>query len=311
MRPWLTTFVLLLFGTCCSSAQLQFTQQVKVLQCDQTVLTPNSTIDAGATQVGLTTSPSICIVNTGTAPITLTQITVTGSDFSDPGNAILPAVIKPNQTAPAFVVGPTFAPTATVTRTGQISFTDDATGSPQTFMLTGTGFTDFGVNLWPALTVSNTQTITAGQRAEYLMSVSGATSPPAASPFTGNISLSCSNLPPGASCTFSPSVISLGNGVEFMGFNANVTTTAGTAASFQAPGSKLGYSFAAFLVLALALPRKRRRGVALIACLLLALLASCGGSSKTTPTPSGTFPFSVNASANGVTHSKTMVMVVK
>jgi hypothetical protein len=127
------------------------TQQIKVLQCDQTVLAPNTTIDVGAIQVGLSTFSPMCIVNTGTAPITLTNITVTGSDFNANGNATLPAVIQPNQTAPAFGAGPTFAPTAPVTRTGQISFTDDATGSPQTFMLTGTGFTDFGVNLWPAL----------------------------------------------------------------------------------------------------------------------------------------------------------------
>jgi len=309
MRSWLGPFFLVLFGTCLTSAQLQFTQEMKVLQCDQTVIAPNSTIDVGALQVGLSTPSPICIVNTGTAPITLTNITVTGSDFNANGSPTLPAVIQPNQTAPAFVADATFVPTAAGTRTGQISFTDDATGSPQTFNLSGTGFTDFGLNL--NLTVSNKQTVTAGQIAEYLMSISGATSPPGPSFFNGAVSLSCGNLPPGASCTFPSGAITLQNGMEFVAFEAKISTTGGTATSRQTPGSKLWYSLAVFLALALALPRNRRKAAALMACLLLALVVSCGGSSKTTPTPSGTFPFSVNASANGVTHSKTMVLIVK
>ena len=316
MRVKLTPLVLLLFGACCCSAQLQVTQLLHVTLCDHTVIVPSSTIDAFATQVGLSSSVGLCLSNTGTTAITITNITVTGSDFSSTGN-VLPMVIQPGSADFSNVIVFTFAPTAAGDRTGQISLTDDASGSPQTFPLTGTGFTDFGLSMWPTEMVSNTQTITAGQRADYLMAVTGATSPPAPSSFNGTVSLSCSNLPPGASCTFSPSSISLQGGMQFMGFNANVSTTASGAASFQTPGSKLWYSFTSFLALVLALPRrrgspKRGRGVALVACLLLALVASCGGgSSKTTPTPSGTFPFSVNASANGVSHSKAMVLVVK
>ena len=98
-----------------------------------------------------------------------------------------------------------------------------------------------------------------------------------------------------------------------MGFNANVNTTARPAASFQTPGSGLWFSFAVFFGLVFALSRKRRTSIAiLIACLLLVPVLSCGsGKSVSSPTPAGTFPFSVNASANGVTHSKTMVLVVK
>ncbi len=310
MRIRLGCLLVLLFSSYCSFAQLQVSVFTGVsLGCAKTVVPPNSTIDVGALQVGLSAPEGLCLANTGTSAITLSAITVTGADFSQSGN-VLPLVIQPNQEPP--VVGFTFAPTAAGTRTGQISFTDDASGSPQTFMLSGEGFTDFGLNTLVA--GDNTQTVTAGQIASYAMTLTGAAIPPGPTAFNGIVNLSCSNLPPGASCGFAPSSVPLQSGSEFLDVSLNVSTTAAAAASLHPPRVKLWYSLAAVFAVALAASGKRRKRFALLACLMvLGLAISCGGGSKSssTPTPTGTFPFSVNATSSGITHSKTMVLVVK
>ncbi|HSK45932.1 MAG TPA: hypothetical protein VLA83_18805, partial [Candidatus Binatia bacterium] len=209
------------------------------------------------------------------------------------------------------VAGFTFAPTTAGTRTAQMSLVDDASGSPQTFTLSGTGFTDFGLNtLVPG---DNTQTVTAGQTAFYPMTVLGAAIPPGPTTFSGLVTLSCSNLPQGASCAFSPASVQLQSGNEFVNVGLNVSTTARPAASLHNPGFKLGYSLAAVFALVLGASSRRFNKSGLLLCFtLLGFFISCGGGSKVPsgPTPAGTFPFAVNASSNGVTHSKTLVLVV-
>lgn len=303
MRIRLACFFLLLFSSCFGFAQLQVTVFTGVsLGCAQAVIAPNSTIDIGSLQVGTSAAVGFCLVNTGAASITVTGITVTGADFSAPGN-LLPLVIQPSGGSPG-VVGFTFAPTAAGTRTAQISFVDNASGSPQTFTLSGTGFTDFGLNtLVPG---DNTQTITAGQIADYAMLIEGA------SAFNGLVSFSCSNLPPGASCVFSPASAFLPQNAGNLGLA--ISTTARPAAALHNPGSKLWYSLAAVFALVLGASRRRYNRIGLVLCfILMGFVISCGGGSKppSSPTPAGTFPFTVNASSNGVTHSKSLVLVVK
>jgi hypothetical protein len=306
----LSCFILLLSYSCCSFGQLQFSlDNGLVLGCD-TPLSPNATIDVGSIQVGSSSSAELCLVNTGATPITVTSITLSTTDFDGSGN-VLPIVVQPNKGSVP-IVGFNFKAIAAGTKTAQVSFIDDAPGSPQTFTLSGTGFTDFGLNTF--LTASNSQTVTAGQTATYTMSATGATSPPGPTNFTGTLTLSCSNLPPGASCSFSPIPVALLPNNEFINFQLNVSTTARPVASLHSPSLKLWYSLAAVFALVLAVSRKPFKRLAVLACfLILGLLTSCGGSSNgpPAPTPAGTFSFVVNGSSNGVTHSKTMVLVVK
>lgn len=303
----LSCFILLLSCSCRSFGQLQFSvDSGLVLGCDSTPLPPNSTIDVGSMQLGQIGSAGLCLVNTGATPITVTSIALSTTDFDGSAN-VLPIVVQPNKGSVP-IVGFNFKATAVGTKTAQVSFIDDAPGSPQTFTLSGTGFTDFGLNMF--LTASNSQTVTAGQTASYTMSVTGVPTQ------TGAVSLSCNNLPPGASCVFSPIPVALLPGNEFMNFQLNVSTTARPAASLHRPGFKLWYSLAAVFALALVVSRKPFKRVALLGCfLVLGLLTSCGGGGSSSgppaPTPAGTFSFVVNGSSNGVTHNKAMVLVVK
>jgi len=302
----LSCFILLLSSSCCSFGQLQFSvDNGLVLGCDSTPLPPGATIDVGSMQIGQSGSAGLCLVNTGATPITVTGITLSTADFNGSGN-ILPIVVQPNKGSVP-IVGFNFKATAAGTTTAQVSFIDNAPGSPQVFTLSGTGFTDFGLNMF--LTASNSQTVTAGQTATYIMSVAGVPTQ------TGVVNLSCSNLPPGASCAFSPIPVALLPGNEFMNFQMNVSTTARPAASLQRPGFRLWYSLAAVFALALVASRRSFKRVAMLTCfLVLGLLTSCGGGSSSgppPPTPPGTFSFVVNGNSNGVTHSKAMVLVVK
>jgi hypothetical protein len=305
-------FILLLFSSYVAFAQLQVTVFTGVSQgCAKTVIAPNSTIDVGALQVGTSASAALCLVNTGTSAISVTGVTITGADFSPSAGTVLPLVVQPNAASP-LVAAFHVAPTVAGTRTGQISLVDDASGSPQTFTLSGTGFTDFGLNM--LVPGTNTQTITAGQTAEYAMVISGAAIPPGPTAFSGLVSFSCSNLPQGASCMFAPAPLSLQPGNESVDFNLVVSTTARPAASLHKPDLKLWYSLATVFALVLGASRRSYRKILLILCLtLLGFVVSCGGGSSKVPsgpTPAGTFQFTVNGSSNGVTHSKNMVLVV-
>ncbi len=82
-----------------------------------------------------TSSPSqtITVTNSGTAALTISAIAASG-DFSQTNNC--PASVAAAGTCTITVI---FTPTAAGTRTGTISATDNATGSPQTVALTGTG----------------------------------------------------------------------------------------------------------------------------------------------------------------------------
>jgi hypothetical protein len=86
-------------------------------------------------QVINTASPSkvISIKNSGSAPITIQSVTVTGS-FIEAGSCV--GVLAPGG---ACTISVAFRPMATRKRKGSIAITDDAKGSPQKISLSGVG----------------------------------------------------------------------------------------------------------------------------------------------------------------------------
>jgi FG-GAP-like repeat/Abnormal spindle-like microcephaly-assoc'd, ASPM-SPD-2-Hydin len=136
---------------------------------------------------------TVTITNTGLATLTITAVTAGPADFGVLSNCSNPVPVGSSCT-----VGVFFDPTAGGTRTGTLTLTDNAAGSPQTVALTGSGL-DFSVTPGAAASA----TVTAGQTASYAIAVAPAGG------FAASVALSCSGGPAGSACAVSPSTIAL------------------------------------------------------------------------------------------------------
>src|SRR5579863_3599832 len=96
-------------------------------------LTPSSLKFANQVLDTTSAAKKITVQNTGTATLNISSI-VASANFSETDNCHSP--IPPGNKCGISV---TFTPTSTGTLTGTITITDNATGSPQTAGLTGTG----------------------------------------------------------------------------------------------------------------------------------------------------------------------------
>jgi hypothetical protein len=100
----------------------------------QVQLSPTS-LNFKKVAIGHTSSPqTVTLTNTGTATLNISSVTASG-DYQISSNTCGPTVAAGANCA----VGVTFTPTKKGKRTGLLSFTDDAPGSPQTVSLTGVG----------------------------------------------------------------------------------------------------------------------------------------------------------------------------
>jgi hypothetical protein len=108
-------------------------------------LNPTSLTFAG--QVISTTSPAqtVTVTNTGTGTLNFAGFTITGANSGDFGVPLpnTPAMCNPLggtlAAGASCTINVLFTPTATGTRTATLKIADNATGSPQTVPLTGTG----------------------------------------------------------------------------------------------------------------------------------------------------------------------------
>jgi Abnormal spindle-like microcephaly-assoc'd, ASPM-SPD-2-Hydin len=103
-------------------------------------LSPTSLV-FGAQAVGTTSaSQSVTLTNSGTAPLTITGITVAGTNAADFARTTTCPLGPSTLAAGANCsIGATFAPTAAGARAASIQVADNATGSPQSVALSGTG----------------------------------------------------------------------------------------------------------------------------------------------------------------------------
>ena len=171
-------------------------------------------------QIINTTSAAMAetVTNTGTAALIMSSVTMSGanaSDFAMSADTCTGATIPPNANC---TVSVTFTPSATGSRGASLVFTDNASGSPQTISLTGTGA------LAPPLASLSSASMTFG--------VQGVGTTSAAQPLTltntGGTALSISNV--GISSGFNltsgfPS--SLGPGASFILYVTFAPTAAG------------------------------------------------------------------------------------
>ncbi len=266
--------------------------------------------------VGATSAAQgITLGNTGNAPLTLSGLVISGtnsSDFAETDNCDGSLAAGASCT-----INLTFSPTATGTRTGALTITDNAPGSPQTVSLNGTG-QDFSI----ASVSSASASISAGQTANFAVAVSPAGG------FNQVVTFACSGAPPSSTCAVSPSSIVL-NGSATTTVNVIVATTAALAPVGGPPS--LAFYRPALLILGLlgltllaslaSRHRERHPRLAhgLVFLLLLyagLMMPACGRvSGGNAGTPAATYTLVVSGTfASGsitLTHSTTLTLMVQ
>jgi hypothetical protein len=256
---------------------------------------------------------TVTATNPGSAPLTITGVTTSSNNFG-----VLNTCGGSLAAGSSCAIGVFFDPSSSGTVSGMLTVADNASGSPQTIALSGSG-QDFSFT-----SSSSTQTVTPGSTATYTIAVN-----PIAG-FNQMVTLSCSGAPTGSTCSLSPSSVALTGSTP-----ASVTvsvTTAGNSAAATQPGSPHGPQVPIFFAIC-GLPGLlllggvrsvlcRGKTAALYGAALLgivcAVMAGCGGNSSGTGgggTPANTYTLTVTGTfASGsatLTNSTNLTMVVQ
>jgi hypothetical protein len=159
--------------------------------------------------VNVTSAPqTITVGNTGSAPLTVSNVTVNGDYAMQNGCA---SSIAPNVTCMLTV---TSTPTSFGSSTGQINISSNATLTPVVVPLSGTG-QDFGINGSPG----TVPPISPGGTATLSVTLTPEEG------FSQKVSFTCSGVPANSTCSISPPSVTL-DGVHTATATATITTTA-------------------------------------------------------------------------------------
>jgi hypothetical protein len=169
-------------------------------------LSPNpASLAFGSVQVGSNSSKSETLTNTGGATVTISQATASGAGFSVSG-LTLPVTLAANQNV-TFTA--TFAPTSAGAASGTLSIVSDASNSPLSIPLSGTGLTPGALTANPSSANFGNVTVGNNQTAPVTVTNTG-----------------------GESVTLSSAVAS-GSGFSVTGANPPITLSAGQGATFN------------------------------------------------------------------------------
>jgi hypothetical protein len=282
---------------------------------------PTVTLSPGALNfvsqaVGTTSSAIVTLTNPGAGTVTAPTISVTGTNAGD--------FSQVNTCSSELLAGTscqvtvTFKPTTVGSRSASLNISDNASGSPQSVALTGSG-PDFYATLPNPLSL----TIAAGQTANYTFEVTPLGG------FSQTVALTCVGVPPQSKCTL-PASITL-NGSANMTVVASVTTTAASVAmnrhTFSSKGRWLASGlFGLPLIVSLAgvgvRPRRPAYRLTLLLLVITAMLLipACGGGhanngTGSMGTPAGTYLLTVTgeytSGGTTLTHSTTLTLTVQ
>lgn len=273
-------------------------------------LSPVNGLAFGETGVGLSAPTQIVTLsNNGGAPLNLTGFAITGDFYVYTGSNTCGTTVGPGAVC-TFAVG--FTPTASGVRNGSITFTSNATTSPQSAALTG-----IGVDFTFAPNGPTSLSIASGQAATYALLLGSAASLP------GSVSFTCAGVPVHATCTVNPASSTLGGSTVI-----SVTVATGLSSAAIQPPVPFGLSSPAVwftLLLPCLLVLRRRPLPRALACLCVTLallgaggcaagrtLPSATGTSPTPAiTPSGMYTLLVAGSSAGLVRSVNLTLIVQ
>jgi hypothetical protein len=251
--------------------------------------------------------------NPGNASLTITGITIAGTGAG--------AFTQTNTCGASLAAGATcsisvvLTPTSAATYAASISVADNATGSPQSVQLSGSGaavvVSDFSI-----AATNSPQTIAAGASGQYDIALT-----PLNGSFTSAINLSVAGLPNGITGAFSPASVTPN------GSTASATLTVAVTNGFLASRSSsldgscksrfgvggAGIAFAMLLVPWLKTKRLRAFHLLLAALLLggFTCLAGCGSGGFAGHTASKTYSLTVTGTSGSTQHATTVTLIVK
>lgn len=273
-----------------------------------------SNLAFGNQQTGQESAPlAITATNTGTVPIAFSGIVASG-DFAETDDCTK----APLQPTTNCIINVTFTPSTAGSSVGALTLTDDAAGSPQVVLLTGTGFgaqSDFQMSIQPP-----SATVSAGKSAQFdltMTSVGG---------FSQPVTLTCGNLPKAVTCQGSANPVTpTSNGTPVtIQINTGLRTMVPVSkpVRFEPPaGMRLTNLIVALLLMAFAAtafalrrkPRLAARTVLVLAMTGALLSMACAGGDppgQVPGTPAGTYQVAITGTAGSVQHTAIVTLQV-
>jgi len=130
--------------------------------------------------------------------------------------------------------------------------------------------------------------------------------------FNGSVSFSCSGLPSGASCSFSPTTVTPSGAA----ITTSLTISAPSSAKMESPfgvGRGPGLTFAAALICFVWKRRRRVQGLLMLIVVMIGLgvLQGCGSGSSQPQQQGSTSTVTVNATSGSLQHSATLTFTVQ
>lgn len=237
-----------------------------------TLLSPSS-LTFASQEVGTSSkAQTVTLTNSGSVAVGRISIAVTGMNAASFAQTNTCGINL--GAGSSCTISVTFQPKAGGTASAILTLTDDIMPSFQFVTLSGTATqTPFAISTQTGGSTSST--VTAGQAATYALSVLPANG------YSGTLNLTCGNLPPNASCTFSPATLALAGG-SATSFTVTIATKT-VETGMLVRGAALGSALA--VVLLLPIGRRRSPGAFRAAVVLYVFavalgVSGCGGGSS-------------------------------
>jgi len=252
------------------------------------------------------TAQTATLSNTGNATLNISGITIGGANTSDfaitTGTNACGTTLAADASCSIYV---TFTPASAASFSASLQVADNASGSPQSTTLNGTGTPP------PSFTISSNsgaQTIQPGGTATYTITVSAQNGT-----FSNAVLLSASGLPTGATGTFTPPSVTPGSASA----TSTLSIATGTTTASARSGPLWPLAAPALAVIGLCfLPGKQRRRWITLGLLLFAslgaftALAACGGGFALTQ-PAQSYTITVTGTSGADVQTTTVQLTVQ